>query len=555
MSYYKLLSDITVGETLILKEDNYSYNYIVVHQGLPSDLYDNSCNGTWLLREETQYTDPWNSSGVNTLENSNMFTYLNTSVLNEYDSAIQTAIKQVKIPYRKNGGSSGSDQTKTNGLECKIFPLSGREVGFTDNESPNLPNDGAKLDYFDSGNTVNAKNKRIAKEGVTVQNKPIEWWLRSPNTNNNTKAFKVMNDGSLGSERVEEYGYYRPALILPSNMVVGGNFILTSVPSIKSIIVPSIAMQGESIPLSWDNNYAGESVMNFQLQRKADNGDWITIYTGSNASYTDTAGVWTSVQYQVAIVIEGGFYPTGPYTQSTIVPVSSPAALVISGSDGDLGTLTSDLPYTVSSNISDSISLTRIVNGTRVATLNIGSGFAYSIPITDLPTGSGTIAIEAQIQNIGTGQIKQTRTWTYYKTPIDIPSTGGIAQLVQNNQNIWPATLADCVKVPTFFGGTLDKALELIAPAVNPAVIAAGSYTGNGQFGQSHPNTLTFSKQPLIVIIYGPNTTLSISSTDTSSTAYISGTTATWYSTENAEAQLNSLGIEYSYVAIATTNN
>ena len=83
---------------------------------------------------------------MNNLENSTIQSYLNGTFLNLFDSNIKDAIKQVKIPYRKNGGSGGTNQSGANGLSCKIFLLSGYEVGFTTRESRNFRQDGAEVD-------------------------------------------------------------------------------------------------------------------------------------------------------------------------------------------------------------------------------------------------------------------------------------------------------------------------------------------------------------------------------------------------------------------------
>lgn len=167
----------------------------------------------------------------------------------------------------------------------------------------------------------------------------------------------------------------------------------------------------------------------------------------------------------------------------------------------------------------------------------------------DLPTGSGTIVISASVEG-GSGPVTATRTWQYTKTPAAFPASGSVAQITQNGQNLFPPTLAEAVKVPANWGGSLDKALELLYQAVNSAVISVGTYEGTGTFGQDNPNTLTFDDTPLVVTVYGGGQTLVISSTDTSSQAYIDGNTAKWYSTENAAAQMNASGTTYSYVAV-----
>lgn len=258
------------------------------------------------------------------------------------------------------------------------------------------------------------------------------------------------------------YVYSTDSSAYPDNGV-SGSYYYNQKEEINSLKIntPFVVIQSQSIPISWSSVFVSGYEVTYQLQRKIDSSDWETIYTGSNTSYTDTAGIWTQVQYQVALSLGEGI---GGYTQSFTIPVVSPQVLVISGQDGNLGTLTSNVPYTVFSNTGNPISLTRTVNGAQVVTLTVDSGFAYNIPIADLPTGVGIIQITASVES-GSKTVTQTRTWTYYKTPINIPSTGGIAQLTQNGQNIWPVTVPDAVEAPVYFGGNLNAALNKLGQA------------------------------------------------------------------------------------------
>lgn len=444
------LGQVAVGNIVTLNENGVPQNYIVVQQGLPSDIYDASCNGTWLLRKDIIENRVWDSGSVNKLESSDIQPWLNSTMLGKYDSNIQAAIKQVKIPYRKNGGFDGTDQTGANGLSCKVFLLSGREVGFTDNESVYLPNDGAKLTYFESGNGSSAQQKRIAK----LNGGATSWWLRSPNANLTSGVFYVRSGGVWGSSNANNSYGVRPAMILPTTLTVNDDNSVIVIPT-PTITAPSQAMTGQPIPISWT---AVDNATNYQLQRNTGSG-WSTIYTGPNLTYQDTAGSWSTVQYQVAAQVDGAY---GPYGQSDSIPVVS--TLVISGTDGDLGTITADIGYTVTSDTGNPISLVRKVNNIQVASLTVSSGFAYNIPVMDLPTGTNSIVITASVQST-TGLVTATREWTYTKTPIEFPGSAGVATLVQNGQNIFPTTIAEAVKVPSLWGGSLDKALEVLSQA------------------------------------------------------------------------------------------
>lgn len=203
--------DLEVGQEVLLHENGAPVNYLVVHQGLPSDLYDASCEGTWLLRKDIAENRVFDSGNSNVLESSDIHSYLNNTWINRYDTDIRNAIKQVKIPYRQNGGSGGTDRNGANGLSCKIFLLSGREVGFTTSDNPYFPVDGAKLSYFESGNGSSANNKRIAKLGGSA----TLWRFRSPDANSTSYVWLVNSNGGYGSSQASSSFGVRPALILP----------------------------------------------------------------------------------------------------------------------------------------------------------------------------------------------------------------------------------------------------------------------------------------------------------------------------------------------------
>ena len=200
--------------------------FLVVHQGLPSSLYDSSCDGTWLLMKDCYEKHVWHSSNINKYETSDINTYLNGPFFNLFDSNIQGIIKQVKIPYHKNGGSDGTDQSGANGLLCKIFLLSGYEVGFTIDDDKFFPEDGAKLDYFESGIGMSANNKRIAK----LNDSAIGWWLRSPYIDDLNNGRFVTTKGSYYEYGTANSFGIRPALVLPPDMEVDSSGNVTPPP-------------------------------------------------------------------------------------------------------------------------------------------------------------------------------------------------------------------------------------------------------------------------------------------------------------------------------------
>ena len=212
------ISELAVGSPVRLSVNGTVTDFLIVNQGIPSNsiLYDSSCNGTWLLMKNIYENRVWQSGNINKYESSDIHTYLNNTFLNLFESNIRDAIKQVKLPYRKNGGSGGSDQSGANGLLCKIFLLSGYEIGFTTSDNPYFPVDGAKLSYFEAGTGSSALNKRIAY----LNGSAAFWWLRSQYTDGTYYVWLVYSNGYYnGNYASDSYGI-RPAMILPFDTLV-----------------------------------------------------------------------------------------------------------------------------------------------------------------------------------------------------------------------------------------------------------------------------------------------------------------------------------------------
>ena len=124
--------DLDVGSIVQINENGSPVDYLVVNQGIPandSNLYDSSCDGTWLLRKDIAEQRVWDADSSNQYANSDINTYLNGDWMNRYDSTTQGNIKQVKIPYCVGGGST-TINSGANGLSVKAFLLGEFEVGW-----------------------------------------------------------------------------------------------------------------------------------------------------------------------------------------------------------------------------------------------------------------------------------------------------------------------------------------------------------------------------------------------------------------------------------------
>lgn len=325
----------SVGSIVKLKENGSAVNYIVVHQGKPSSIYDSSCDGTWLLRQDIAENRVWDDGNVNKLESSDIHSYLNNTWINRYDTDIRNAIKQVKIPYRQNGGSGGTDRTGANGLSCKIFLLSGYEVGFTTSVNQYFPVDGAKLAYFLSGNDSAAQQKRVAK----LNGSATYWWLRSPYTNDTYSVWSVLSSGNCHFWYANDSYGVRPALVLPSTLLVSddGSISTNTAPTTPpSITIPSSISGGSTITVSWGASTDAEgNLEGYIVEKSVDGGSqWSQIYQGSALSTTNTVTFGTpTVMYRVKAYdsegLESGYKTSNQVTVINNTAPSAPPSITV----------------------------------------------------------------------------------------------------------------------------------------------------------------------------------------------------------------------------------
>ena len=294
------LSTKAVGSIVKLKVDGTLRDFIVVHQGKPSSLYDASCDGTWLLLKDCLEQKRWHSANTNDYKSSEIHSYLNNTWLNKLDANIRAQVKQVKLPY-VNGTANSAVASGANGLSCKIFLLSGYEVGFTQSDNSYFPVDGARLAYFENGTGTSALNKRIANYNGSA----TYWWLRSPGTDYTGIAWFVNTNGSYYfSHCANTYGI-RPALVLPSSLLVSddGSVSTNTAPTTPgSITIPGSIQGGSTITVQWTASTDAENNLDgYKVERSTDGGSsWSQIYQGSSLSTTNTVPAGTNtVMYRV----------------------------------------------------------------------------------------------------------------------------------------------------------------------------------------------------------------------------------------------------------------
>lgn len=213
------LGDMAVGSTVKIKVDGTLTDFLIVQQGNPdSSVYDASCEGTWVLMNEICTYLEWDSRRAE-YASSDISDYLINSFFNLLESGCRSAIKSAKIPYVELDYNSnrGTVCDGANGLPVKVFLLSAREFGWSDQDH-SMYNDGKKLSMFpdDSQNKI-----RVAYyQGYTRH-----YWTRSPFTSDSGNvAIIITSDGAYDAVTVQHTSIgVRPAFILPKEQFVSSN--------------------------------------------------------------------------------------------------------------------------------------------------------------------------------------------------------------------------------------------------------------------------------------------------------------------------------------------
>ena len=265
-----------------------------------------------------------------------------------------------------------------------------------------------------------------------------------------TLSGKIFYPVYYGAKTIKEKGVYIEDVTsesentYPKDGISGSYYYVFkyAVPGVPSITVPGAAMIGHAVDISWE---AADSAESYKLERRVDSGGWTQVYAGDDLTYTDTVqSGWTSVQYRISAGISGVY---GGLTVSNVVSIIPVSSLVISGTDGNLGTAKAPVTYSVTSDTDSPITVTEIING-HERTLTPTSGQLITIPVSMLDPGTGGITIKASVQ-AASGIVNQTRSWTYTKTPLALPVAPYRVERMQGKEcDIFPQTLAEAVFMP-----------------------------------------------------------------------------------------------------------
>ena len=431
-----------VGDTIKIKENGTARDFIVVHKGSPSSAYYGMDNGVIVLRKDIHSEGVYDSSN-NDYANSDIHSWCNNTYLNTIQEDVRSQIMTVKIPYRR--GTSGSSVSPgANGLQCKVFFLSTKEVDSTESYSPN---EGAVFSYFKGG----GNSKRIARYNGQAD----YWWLRSPCIDPwkiDYSAFLVSVDGELGystSGINVSYGR-RPAFVLPGTLYVddSGNVVTNESPTAPgSISVSGVVASGTAtITLTAATDPDG-TIASYRYERSVDSGSWTQFADVNSLTQTDSvSGDWGTVAYRACAVDNAG--EAGPYATSDTKTVNS-GWVTIGGPDSALGQRIK--PFTLSATVNvtgatgtPSLTVTCALDGKQVSSQSITAGSEASIFVDTrvLATGQHTIQMTAE----ASGYLPANKAWQF-SVPMDELPDGGRAQQLrdENKTPIFPRTTSQQV--------------------------------------------------------------------------------------------------------------
>ena len=199
------IGELPVGKTVTFNVAGVATEFRALHKGRPSSIYDVSCDGVWMAPKDAYAAHKWHTGDEAMYATSAIQTYINDDLLSALDSGVQSAIKQVKIPYVDHGGSGGTIHAGADGLSCKCFLLCGKELGSPSSDFRDI---GAKLDYY---GTEITDPSRIVNSGGVARN----WWTRDVSATYGNNAYYVTTTGAHNMDRVTNDYYVVFSFILP----------------------------------------------------------------------------------------------------------------------------------------------------------------------------------------------------------------------------------------------------------------------------------------------------------------------------------------------------
>ena len=223
------ITDKPVGSIVTSRIDGRNYNFVIVHHGKPSDSYDDSCDGTWLMINDCFSLEQYGESP--NYKDSYINIVMNREIIKIFENGLKGVVKPVKIPYTND---SGTVMSGSNGFATNLFLLSATEVGLTVSD---FQAEGAALDYFADGSSEN----RIAN----YNGSPYAWALRTPVSPIDSNVISINAQGNKENIAADSNTGIRFAFVVYSSCMVDDDDKL--VPYIAPIITSTTAVSGSNL--------------------------------------------------------------------------------------------------------------------------------------------------------------------------------------------------------------------------------------------------------------------------------------------------------------------
>lgn len=356
--------------------------------------------------------------------------------LTGFSAQMLAAILNTTLTVAKASVDGGGSETVTD----KVFLLSTAEVGLG---AENGVSEGSTLAMFSDDAsrqcrpTVQAFSNSEYKTSLLSASQYWYYYLRSPYAPYSVSARGVTSAGTLTYHDAYGGNYgVRPALNLSSSILVSDSpdsdgaytIVWNQAPTTPpSITVPDEVRSGKAAEISWAASVDPEGgAITYELERSINRGAWTNIYTGSATSYDDT-GVGTSantVQWRVRAKDVNGAY--SGYTSSTVKTVVHNVDPTISGSDTDLGTVTSppSMAYTVNDqDTEDALTVVESLDGNEIRTIEDAvRNQTYTFALTEArfaALSSGQHTMQVKVTDTLGNSATRTTTFTRSVTGIE----------------------------------------------------------------------------------------------------------------------------------------
>lgn len=328
------LGSKNVGDIVKIRENGALVDFLVVHKGIPSNVYDASCDGVWVMRKVLygEWTDVQHIHSGN-YATGTVRSWMENTYYNMLDASVRAGVRYVKMPYNYVSGGSENYATGASGVPAHCFLLAQKELN-----TQNDDRGGATLSYFAPAHPAQGSTLRVAKDSGGKSRywllRDSFWaadmlWYRCATTGGGTGGYTTGAPDGL---------YIRPAMILDYNMIVNndGSVTANTAPTTPgSISVPASIQGGSTVTISWGaSSDAQGNLEGYKVERSINSGGWSQIYQGGGTSTTNNVAYGTNtVMYRVkaydSMGLESGYKTSANVTVINNTAPGTPQGITV----------------------------------------------------------------------------------------------------------------------------------------------------------------------------------------------------------------------------------